>query len=122
MQWMVLRLIREYGKPMSFAEMRAVINAAGGLEPDAPWRPAFARSMRRALHLLTKQHLLVAMGDGRPGNPYRYFLHPISVGMMGDTPEARALYAALEADPDANRAVADSMARMRVSTAGDSAA
>jgi hypothetical protein len=50
MQWVVLRLIREHGKPMSFADMRVVINTAGGGEPDAPWRAAFARSMRRALH------------------------------------------------------------------------
>ena len=39
---------------------------------------------------------LIALGSGGRADPHRYFIHPIIIGMMGKTPEADALYNALE--------------------------
>jgi hypothetical protein len=54
------------------------------------------------------------MGDGGPGDPLRYFIHPLAIGMMGDTPQARALHVALEADSGANEAAAKFMMKLGI--------
>jgi hypothetical protein len=61
----------------------------------------------------TSNGSLLAIGDGGRGERFRYFLHPVVIGMMGkDTPEARALLAALESDPGVNKAAAKAMFEM----------
>jgi hypothetical protein len=70
--------------------------------------------MRRALHRLADTNLLIAMGDGGPGDPLRYFIHPLMIGMMDDTPERHALQEAIEADSGAEEAAAKFMTRMVV--------
>jgi hypothetical protein len=102
--------IRHHGKPMTFGDIRAVINP--DLEPGERLRVSLERSLRRALHRLVSDGMLIAMGEGGPGEPLRYFINPVSIGMMGDTPEAHALQEALKADPGANVAAAGFMARM----------
>ena len=103
--------IRRHGKPMTFADIRA---AAIGDDRDVKLSASFERSLRRALHRLAHPDvaLLIAMGDGGPGDPLRYFIHPMAIAFMGKTPEALALQAALEADPGANEAAARCMAKM----------
>jgi hypothetical protein len=96
----LLVTIRRHGKPMTFADIRADINEGIGAPYDGKLRSAFERSARRALHQLCSHDfpVLIAMGSGGPGDPLRYFIHPLQIGTMGDTPEARALRVALEAD------------------------
>lgn len=53
---------------------------------------------------------LLAIGDGGRAEPFRYFIHPLVIGMMGNTPDADALQKALEADPGANAAANKFMA------------
>jgi hypothetical protein len=84
-----------HGKPMTFGEIRASITQAMGAEPDAKLRASFERSLRRALHRLTRDVVIIAMGDGGPGDPLRYCF---ITDALGDTPEARALRKAVEAD------------------------
>jgi hypothetical protein len=88
LQSALLTTIRRHGKPMSFANIRASIVQDMGAEPNAKLRTSFERSLRRALHRLAGDFILIAMGDGGPGEPLRYFIHPLSIGMMGETPEA----------------------------------
>ena len=49
---------------------------------------------------------------GGLGEPLRYFLHPLEIGLMGDTPEAQRLRKALKADSGADVAAAMLMVRM----------
>jgi hypothetical protein len=103
MQNALLWVIEHHGKPLTFAEICAEWAELAKLDgipfpaDPAELRPSVVRSWRRALHRMVATSVLIALGDGRPGNPYRYFLHPVFIfGEMGDTPEAQALMKALE--------------------------
>jgi hypothetical protein len=90
-------VIESHGKPMTFADIRIKAKQDMGAE----WyvtHPSFERSLRRALHTLVCNEILIALGKGRPGNPFRYFHHPFLIGMIGEnTPRGRALHLALDA-------------------------
>ena len=94
-----------HGKPMTFEEMRAAIKRDVDAEPDAELRASFERSVRRSLHRLTVEGILVAIGDGGQSDPHRYFLHPLGIAISCDAPEAQALWKELEADPGSNEAL-----------------
>jgi hypothetical protein len=69
MQNALLATVRQHGKPMTFADIRATINEGiGRADRDAKLRASFERSLRRALHRLTSDPFLIAMGDGGPGD------------------------------------------------------
>lgn len=97
----VLAIIRHYRKPMAFAQIHSVIlqslDAARDTQsvetvPDTQLMPkALQRSIRRALHQLTGSRALIAIGEGGMAEPYRYFIHPMLIGMIGNKREARAL-------------------------------
>jgi hypothetical protein len=108
----LLGLIERHGKPMTFADIRTRIKQDVGNDQDMKFRTSVERSLRRALHQLTKEMFLIAMGDGGPGDPLRYFFHPLFIGMMGDTPRGRSLQEALENDAGANEAAAKYMAKV----------
>jgi hypothetical protein len=62
----VMALIEGTGKPMTFVAIRTAMETKS--------RPTFdERSLRRALHRLTEKCMLIAMGNGGPGDPLRYF-------------------------------------------------
>jgi|SRR6516164_8854522 len=106
MQRMILSIIRNRGKPVTFADMYS----NDGTKPDAS---PFVRSVRRALHKLVKDGTLIAIGDGGRGDPFRYFFHPILMRLMcEDKEEYDALCKAVEADRGAEEAVAKVMMRM----------
>lgn len=111
MQRVLWFTIRQHGKPMTFDEIRAALLV--GAEPGVGLRSSSERSLRRALHRMAENGGgLIAIGDGGRADPYRYFIHPLIIGMMGRTPEADALQQALEADPGAEKAAAKAMAEM----------
>ena len=88
-----IRLRRE---PMTFADIRTFILQERG-EVGSKLCVSFERSLRRALHSLVRDKLLMIIGRGGPGDPSRYFLHPLLIGMIGpDTAEGRALKEALD--------------------------
>jgi hypothetical protein len=105
-------VIYQHGKPMSFEDVRAQVRRDVGVEPGTELRLSFERSLRRALHRLCEDEILIAIGDGGRGDPFRYFIHPLIIGLMGDTPEAHALEEALEADAGAKAAMAKENAKM----------
>jgi hypothetical protein len=105
----LLVTIRCYGKPMTFADMRAHIIQAIDAAPGEKLRVSFERSLRRALHRLTDDFILTAMGNGGPGDPLRYF---ITGDILGNTPQAHALREAVEADSGAEVAAARLNARI----------
>ena len=109
LQRVLFATIQQHGKPMTFDDIRA--EAIGG--DDVKLTASFERSIRRALHRMVTDGGLIAIGDGGRADPYRNFIHPLIIGMMGKTPEADALQQALEADPGAERAAAKSMAEMQ---------
>lgn len=104
LQVALLSIIRRHAKPMTFAAIQADIKQQIGAGPEARLRPSFERSLRRALHGLVDHWHLITMGDGGPGDPLRYFIHPLAIGTMGDTPESQRLREAIEADPGAEAA------------------
>jgi hypothetical protein len=108
LQRVLFATIQRHGKPMTFDDIRAEAIGDDGDRLSA----SFERSLRRALHRMAENGGLIVIGDGGRADPYRYFIHPLIIGMMSDTPEADALRQALEADPGAEKAVAKWMAEM----------
>jgi hypothetical protein len=101
---MLLGLIREFGEPMTFAEMLMAIGLTDKLEA---W-PSLKRSLRRALHSMVVNSELIALGDGGRADPYRYFFHPVTLYLMKD----QALQEALDADPGAKEAIRKDTAKL----------
>jgi hypothetical protein len=67
--------IHRSGKPLTFGE---IVKLAYPL--DAPNRPPQAwkiRSLRRALHKMVKDNIVLASGVGGPGDPHRYSINPM---------------------------------------------
>ena len=97
LQRSLMDTIEAHGKPMTFAEVRTAVKQDTGAE----WyvtHPSFERSLRRALHTLVHNEILITLGKGRPSNPFRYFHHPFLIAMIGETtPRGRALHLALDA-------------------------
>jgi hypothetical protein len=91
--WIMLGAIESHGKPMTRVEVKKDVGAEWYVT-----HPSFERSLRRALHTLVRNECLITLGKGRPGSPYRYFLHPFLIAMIGEnTPRGRALHLALDA-------------------------
>ena len=100
LQRMLLGLIREFGEPMTFDQVRLAI----GLQTKQRTKlePSLTRSLRRALHsMVVNSAELIALGNGGRAEPYRYFFHPVTLYLMKD----QALQEAFDADPGAKEAV-----------------
>jgi hypothetical protein len=90
---------------MTFGEIRAhILQAMGANDPDTKSRSTTERSIRRSLHRLVSDGMLLALGHGGRGDPHRYFLNPMMVAIAGDEQSFDNVSAAIEADPDGNRA------------------
>ena len=100
---MLLGLIREFGEPMTFDQMRLAMGLTDKLEA---W-PSLKRSMHRALRSMVGGELIV-LGDGGRADPYRYFFHPVILYLMKD----QALQEALDADPGAKEAILKDTAKL----------
>jgi hypothetical protein len=114
MQRALFVLVRRHGKPMTFREMCiSFMQANGENSPDTKLiKPTFQRSMRRALKKMVDDGSLMALGDGGPGDPKRYWLDPLMVAMTGSREEYESAFAALKADPGAEGACFKFMQRM----------
>jgi len=107
-QRLLLGLILDHGRPMTFDQLRAAVKAAytdGVSDPERrstlEWwvqRPVFERSLRRALHSML-EWWVIALGDGGRADPYRYYIHPVQIYIERDPALKQALQAALDADP-----------------------
>ena len=113
LQRVLFRTIHNARKPMTFNEIRAsILQELGANDPDAKLRPAFERSLRRSLKALADDGALMALGEGGPGDPKRYWLDPLMVAITGDEKAYLEATAILEADPGAPLACAKRMQRM----------
>jgi len=104
-QQALLTTIQMRRKPMTFEDIRADIRAALDLPADRRFRPAFERSLRRALHSLVRDSLLISIGGGGPGDPLRYLPHPMLVGASGDKATLDEYMRAVEAEDIAGAVV-----------------
>jgi hypothetical protein len=70
-----------HGKPMTFEDIRVVVRQVNGWDEGEKLPQPFERSLRRALHRMVKNDGLIAIGDGGPDEPFRYFIHPLWICM-----------------------------------------
>ena len=104
-QLALMHTIQAHRKPMTFENIRAELRAVWELPADARFRPAFERSLRRALHSLVRDSLLISIGGGGPGDPLRYLPHPMLVGASGDKATLDEYMRAVEAEDIAGAVV-----------------
>jgi hypothetical protein len=102
-------------KPITFSEIRRIVLRDGFDEhdPKAKLNPVFERSLRRSLKALTDDSTIMALGEGGPGDPKRYWLNPLLVGMSGNKEWYRKTQTAIEADPGGALACAKLMQKMQ---------
>jgi hypothetical protein len=92
--------IRRHGKPMTFGEIRAAFLREFDAPPENRLTTSFERSLRRALHNMTSNGPLIAVGGGGRADPHRYFMDPMLITIVSKTDEeGLAWLEALEADP-----------------------
>jgi hypothetical protein len=93
MQRYLFETICTHGKPVTFADLRAIILNADNAPPDHVLRQSVERSLRRALHSMVRDKTLIAIGGGGRGDPHRYFLDPVCVALFFNESEANRLLA-----------------------------
>ena len=74
---------------MTFADILARAFPDGRYEADmvkalGPGKVARVRSLRRAMKSLVDDHSLIAIGEGGPADPKRYWLNPMMIAMSGN--------------------------------------
>jgi hypothetical protein len=94
-----LSTIRVYRRPLTFEDFLVILRQGQGVKPGVKPKRSFARSLRRALQTLVRNQLLITIGKGGPGDPFRYFLHPMLVGMTDDADLRRTLEEAYALPP-----------------------
>jgi hypothetical protein len=102
-------------KPMTFADILACAFAEGSYEADmikelGKGKVAIVRSFRRALKKLVDDNTLIAIGEGGPGDPKRYWRNPMLLALFGSEGQYEEAMAALEAEPG-GKAAMDEAAR-----------
>ena len=97
MQRYLFSTISVHGKPVTFG-VRDIILKADGAPAGAELRPPIERSLRRALHSLVRDQMLIALGSGGRTDPHRYYLNPLLVAATGTKSDFDAAMAALEAE------------------------
>jgi hypothetical protein len=91
---------------------------AGVNDPDRKAHPTVLRKLYRSLKALCDSGAVVALGDGGPGDPKRYCLHPWMVAIGGSKEQYDKACAIFQSDPGANIAAARMMAAMAKEMAG----
>jgi hypothetical protein len=64
-----------------------------------PGKVARVRSLRRAMKSLVDDHSLIAIGEGGPADPKRYWLNPMMIAMSGNKDDFDKATAMLEREP-----------------------
>jgi hypothetical protein len=79
LQRLLLAIISQQAKPMTMAEIVAFLMQLTGVnDPDRKVHPTVLRKLYRSLKALCDVDLVVALGDGGPGNAKRYCFNPHS--------------------------------------------
>jgi hypothetical protein len=84
-QQYLIRHLRHSKKPMTFADILARAFPEGSYEADmakalGSGQVARIRSLRRAMKSLVDDNMLIAIGEGGPADPKRYWLNPMMIG------------------------------------------
>jgi len=106
----LFRLVRDSNKPMTFANILARAFPEGSYEADmvkalGPGNVARVRSLRRAMKSLVDDNMLIAIGDGGPADPKRYWANPMMIAMTGNNDDFERVSAMLEAEPGGTKAM-----------------
>jgi hypothetical protein len=113
LQRLLLAIIGQQSKPMTMAEIVAFsMQQAGVNNPDRRAHPTVLRKLYRSLKALCDINVVVALGDGGPGDPKRYCLNPLMVAVGGSKTQYDKAQAIFQSDPSANIAAARMMAAM----------
>jgi hypothetical protein len=117
-QQYLTRLVLGSEKPMTFADILARAFKEGSYEADMTEALGggftLVRSFRRALKCLVDDGTIIAIGEGGPGDPKRYWVNPMMVALFGEKERYDAITATLVAEPggqDAMNKAASTIAR-----------
>jgi hypothetical protein len=94
-------LVRD--EPRTFEEILGI-----AFPPGEPPRKSEIRSLRRALQRLVGDNRgggLIKVGNGGPGDPYRYVFNPIWVAMAGTKDAYEQRLAQIESDTERRKAL-----------------
>lgn len=91
-------------KPMTFADILARAFPEGSYEADmvkalGSGKVAAVRSFRRAMKSLVDDGTIIAIGEGGPGDPKRYWVNPMMVALFGEKERYDAVTTTLVAEP-----------------------
>jgi hypothetical protein len=113
LQRLLLAIIGQQSKPTTMAEIVAfAMQQAGVNDLDRKAHPTVLRKLYRSLKALCDVDVVVALGDGGPGDPKRYCLNPLMVAIGGSKEQYDKAQAIFQSDPGANIAAARMMAAM----------
>jgi hypothetical protein len=92
----VFVLLRDTKKPMTFAEILACAYPAGTFNGDMAKalggsNVGGVRSLRRALHKMVKDGVVVELGKGGRECPHHYYFHPVLLVQLFEKSEMRAI-------------------------------
>jgi hypothetical protein len=104
MQQYLFRLLRHSDKPMTFVNILARAFPEGSYEAGmvkalGPGNVARVRSLRRAMKGLVDDNAVIAIGEGGPADPKRYWVNPMMVVMSGNKDDFDKATAMLEREP-----------------------
>ena len=78
LQRYLFNTLRRGDHAMTFTEIIAIAKPH-----ESGYRPHVERSLRRALKRMIDDGVVFTAGRGGPGDPQRYFLHPLLGGAVG---------------------------------------
>jgi hypothetical protein len=100
----LMKLILQSPDPMTFAQIMTIAFPDGSFESDMAMarggsKVGRVRSLRRALRRLCQDGVIMMIGDGGRGDPYRYWLNPMMVALSGNEALYDDLCKRIDADP-----------------------
>jgi hypothetical protein len=102
-------MLIDHGQPMTFDEICAAILRDTGDKISLPTlkrlAPSFLRSLRRSLHTMVRDQQLLAIGAGGPGEPFKYYLHPLTIEIYGNQDDKQQYYKTINETPGGNLAM-----------------
>ena len=111
----LMKMILRSPNPLTFAEIMAIAYPEGGFEGDMAKvlgnsNVGAVRSLRPALRRLCDDGSVMIIGEGRRGDPHRYWVDPMMVALSGNKDWYGEVCKRIEAEP-ALTAAANAAAR-----------